>query len=246
MTRYTLCLSLLILGMVTHVTWVRHSSHQMETLPAPLTTNVPEAGGSTLPPPTVVQRVEVQRVATLPRIKKTVVSRTRTHQSPRRSHYTFPSRHPSSPQVETVQRITGWSTALSEHFIAECQRYALDPALALAVAKVESTYRQTARNHSCYGIYQINTNTAPGIYQMLRHDGRVVTGTIHTASMNVTCGVRYLTYLKSVMPSEAGALVAYNRGIGGANRCTRSWGTDRYVKKVQAARVHLSSVMVSQ
>jgi soluble lytic murein transglycosylase len=138
--------------------------------------------------------------------------------------------------LEEVMEITHWDKTLATTLLDECSRYKVPVSLALAVAYVESGYRQSARNRSCTGIYQINSNTAPSIKKMLQGDGRSISGTVHDARTNIILGIRYLAYLRGIMKSDEGMLVAYNRGVGGARSAYPSssqYANDRYVKKVK-------------
>jgi hypothetical protein len=104
-------------------------------------------------------------------------------------------------------------STVPQAIIAEAQRQGIDPAMALEVAYVESSFNQNARGtHGEIGVFQLMPATAAGLGVLDPSD----------LQQNIYGGITFLSQLLSEFGDPTAALAAYN------------WGP-RYVKNAIAA-----------
>jgi soluble lytic murein transglycosylase-like protein len=98
------------------------------------------------------------------------------------------------------------------------QAHEIDPALAHAIVKVESSYNCRARNGPTVGIMQVNVRTARGVG---------VNGDLTDCRTGLEAGMRYLRKALDLYGTGCGGISAYNTGIYKTGYCTS------YGRKVQ-------------
>lgn len=105
---------------------------------------------------------------------------------------------------------------------AAAQRHGVPASLALGVAKIESGFRCSARNHGSYGVMQVKPQTARsvGVY-----------GSLFDCRTNIEAGVRYLKIALQRGGAGCAGLALYNRGVYARPVCT-AYGA----KALRAAR----------
>ena len=115
---------------------------------------------------------------------------------------------------------------------AAARRHGVDPALALAVAKMESGFNQK----------QVSIANAVGVMQVIPSSGRWASQLVGRpldlmdARDNVEAGVVLLRALLRAAPDERIAIAGYYQGLAGVQRNGMYPDTRRYVATVQALR----------
>jgi LysM repeat protein len=124
------------------------------------------------------------------------------------------------------------STATIKALIrATARREGVDPALALAVASVESDFRQRSLSSAgAVGVMQLMPKTTAWLSRML---GRPLDSSSLTD--NVTGGVVYLRYLLA-SASRTTAIAGYYQGLGSVRERGMFVDTKRYVRNVLTRR----------
>lgn len=111
---------------------------------------------------------------------------------------------------------------VQDQVITAALRYGVDPALALAVARQESGFNQSARGSSGeVGVFQLMPGTASDLGV-----------NPYDEAENIEGGVRYLSSQLSRFGSEGMALAAYNCGPSCAASGSIPASTERYVQSV--------------
>jgi hypothetical protein len=136
--------------------------------------------------------------------------------------------------------------AIQKFLVDEANRQQIDPALALAIAKVESDFNPRALSHAgAKGIMQIMPATAEGVFGVSRHQ-------LFDAKTNITLGISFIKKLLTRYDQRADiALSHYNGGSAVRDKSGRLSvipATKKYVNKVLSAKedfkykaYHLSS-----
>jgi soluble lytic murein transglycosylase-like protein len=115
---------------------------------------------------------------------------------------------------------------------ATARRHGVDPALALAVGKMESGFNQK----------QVSIANAIGIMQVIPSSGRWASQLagrpldLMDAADNVEAGVVLLRALLRAAPDERTAIAGYYQGLAGVQRNGMYPDTRRYVATVQALK----------
>ena len=125
---------------------------------------------------------------------------------------------------------------IQKFIVDEANRQRIDPALALAIAKVESDFNPSALSHAgAKGIMQIMPATAEGVFG-------ISSDRLFDAKTNIELGVSFIKKLLARYDQRTDiALSHYN---GGSAVQTQSGGltvipaTQKYVNKVLSAREH--------
>jgi len=126
--------------------------------------------------------------------------------------------------------------AIQKFLVDEANRQQIDPALALAIAKVESDFNPRALSHAgAKGIMQIMPATAEGVFGVSRHQ-------LFDAKTNITLGISFIKKLLTRYDQRADiALSHYNGGSAvraKSGRLSVIPATKKYVNKVLAAQEH--------
>jgi soluble lytic murein transglycosylase len=106
--------------------------------------------------------------------------------------------------------------------VAEARKNELDPLLLTALAHVESRFNPFATSgQGALGVFQL---TPPTGRTMATASGSALTASaeLYDIETNVALGARYLAQLVRQFATVDAALLAYNRGIGGAKVLLRS------------------------
>jgi len=126
--------------------------------------------------------------------------------------------------------------AIQKFLVDEANRQQIDPALALAIAKVESDFNPRALSHAgAKGIMQIMPATAEGVYGVSRNQ-------LFDAKTNITLGISFIKKLLTRYDQRADiALSHYNGGSAVRDKSGRLSvipATRKYVNKVLSAQEH--------
>jgi hypothetical protein len=138
---------------------------------------------------------------------------------------------PLSAAAQTNDKIS----MIQDIVIEEANEYGVDPALALAIAKVESNFDPRARSHAgARGVMQIMPKTAQQVFG-------VSPRLLYNARVNIRLGVRFIKQLLDKYDQDIDiALSHYNGGSAVKDKMGRLRvipATSQYVDKVQAARL---------
>jgi LysM repeat protein len=135
-------------------------------------------------------------------------------------------------RAELGRRAAPGRDATRELVRRTARRLGVDPALALAVANMESGFNQK----------QVSIANAIGIMQVIPSSGRWASQLagrrldLMDAEDNVTAGVTLLRVLLDRAPDERTAIAGYYQGLAGVQRNGMYPDTRRYVATVQALR----------
>lgn len=115
--------------------------------------------------------------------------------------------------------------SIQSQIVDAANRYGVDPALALAVAKNESSFDQAA----------VSSKGAVGVFQLMPPTAADLGVNPYDAAQNIDGGVRYLSQMLGQFGDPATAVAAYNMGPGAVGRGT-GWypETKIYVARVMA------------
>lgn len=127
-----------------------------------------------------------------------------------------------------AKKQTGTNKAtVKEHIIKYSIDMDMDPALALAIAKIESNFDHSKR--SAYG--------AVGVFQMLPSTARSLGYDAYTQHENIKGGITYYKKMYQKFGSMDLALAAYNAGPGNVSRykgVPPFAETQRFINKIKA------------
>jgi len=126
--------------------------------------------------------------------------------------------------------------AIQKFLVDEANRQSIDPALALAIAKVESDFNPRALSYAgAKGIMQIMPATAKGVFG-------ISPDRLFDAKTNIELGIRFIKKLLARYDQRTDiALSHYNGGSAVQNKSgglTVIPATQKYVNKVLSARDH--------
>lgn len=126
--------------------------------------------------------------------------------------------------------------AIQKFLVDEANRQSIDPALALAIAKVESDFNPRALSHAgAKGIMQIMPATAEGVFG-------ISPDRLFDAKTNIELGISFIKKLLARYDQRTDiALSHYNGGSAVQNKSgglTVIPATQKYVNKVLSAREH--------
>jgi soluble lytic murein transglycosylase-like protein len=124
----------------------------------------------------------------------------------------------------TLRGLGTGTISVQQQIAATAQRYGVPPELALAVAKQESGYNQSARGAAGeIGVFQLMPGTAAGLGVDALDLGQ-----------NIDGGVRYLAQMLSRYGDPATALEAYNAGPGNVDKGRIPASSRQYAASVLA------------
>lgn len=126
--------------------------------------------------------------------------------------------------------------AIQKFVVDEANRQNIDPALALAIAKVESDFNPSALSHAgAKGVMQIMPATAEGVFG-------ISSDRLFDAKINIELGISFIKKLLARYDQRTDvALSHYNGGSAVQNKSgglTVIPATQKYVDKVLSAREH--------
>jgi hypothetical protein len=126
---------------------------------------------------------------------------------------------------------------IQKFLVDEANRQSIDPALALAIAKVESNFNPSALSHAgAKGVMQIMPATAEGVFG-------ISADRLFDAKTNIELGISFIKKLLSRYDQRTDiALSHYNGGSAVQNKSgglTVIPATKKYVNKVLSAREHV-------
>jgi hypothetical protein len=141
--------------------------------------------------------------------------------------------------IDSAMATSNYSTknyVIQKFLVDEANRQNIDPALALAIAKVESDFNPSALSHAgAKGVMQIMPATAEGVFG-------ISPDRLFDAKTNIELGIRFIKKLLSRYDQRIDiALSHYNGGSGVQNKyggLTVIPATQKYVNKVLSAREH--------
>lgn len=106
---------------------------------------------------------------------------------------------------------SAWKVA--ETIQQESQKHALNPALVLAVIRVESSFRHRAvSTKGARGLMQVRDVIAPALAEQAQVEIEDTEKGLEDPVLNIKLGVFYLSYLKKIFNDLKLALTAYNWG----------------------------------
>lgn len=127
------------------------------------------------------------------------------------------------------------------------ERYQVDPYLALAVIKCESSFDERAVSRvGAQGLMQIMPATAQSIAQLKLVDTQKYRpDNMHDPATNIEYGIAYLAFLQRNLPEKDQVIAAYNAGIGNVQQWSKQSGdfkehiafkeTKEYLRRVYEA-----------
>lgn len=114
--------------------------------------------------------------------------------------------------------------------VAEARRHNLDPLLLAAIARVESGFNPFATSVAgARGLLQLTPVTGRTLSQMIG-EKLSADAELYDIETNVALGAKYMAVLVKQFRSVDAALLAYNRGIGGARTVLSTPDAGRYLQ----------------
>ncbi len=145
-----------------------------------------------------------------------------------------PSETPSEPETEPARKYydVPLSEDLQDHIFAECEKYNVDPALVIAMIRMESNYNANSvgDNGDSLGLMQIQPKWHQATANHLNCPD------LMDPYQNVTVGIYIISGHLSVGKGDAYALMAYNGGGEYAKKNYNNGIVSSYAKTVLAYR----------
>jgi len=114
--------------------------------------------------------------------------------------------------------------------VSEAKKNNLDPLLLAAVARVESGFNPFATSEAgARGLLQITPVTGRALSQ-IKGEKLAADAELYDIETNVALGAQYISALVKQFRAEDKALLAYNRGIGGARTVLQTPDAPRYLQ----------------
>ena len=128
-----------------------------------------------------------------------------------------------------------------------CERHGVDPMLACAVIKCESSWNASAVSSAgAVGLMQLMPETASDLVEMGLVDGTAWDAdNLTDAATSIEFGCAYLGYLTQNLSSTSEIVAAYNAGIGAVSDWVEQGGTIPDDIRYAETRVYLQRVLVA-